>query len=85
MNVLKKNTANVSTIAEQIGLSQPSTSRHLRILRENLLVFSSQVGHSQMYRFGDQRIVAILDAMEAIAFKSIEDQRRIILGNTDKL
>ena len=53
------NACNVSSIAEQIGLSQPATSHHLRILRQAGIVMNQKKCRDMIYWVD-------LDAAEAV-------------------
>ncbi|MDA9589644.1 MAG: metalloregulator ArsR/SmtB family transcription factor [Opitutae bacterium] len=44
-----KDACNVSTIAERIGLSQPATSHHLRILRQAGLITNEKKCRDMIY------------------------------------
>jgi len=47
--VLKHNELSVGGVADEIGLKQPATSKHLRVLREVGLVHVRQVGKQRVY------------------------------------
>jgi DNA-binding transcriptional ArsR family regulator len=53
----------VNQLAEQLGFSQSSVSRHLRVLRERGLVKSTRRGSAIEYRLADQRLVEALDIL----------------------
>lgn len=53
----------VKDLAAEVGLSQPTTSRHLKILRENGLVRTNRQGPSIEYRLTDQRLIEALDLL----------------------
>ncbi|MFP4069313.1 MAG: ArsR/SmtB family transcription factor [Verrucomicrobiota bacterium] len=44
-----RNACNVSTIAERIGLSQPSISHHLRVLRQAGLITNKKMCRDMIY------------------------------------
>ena len=54
-----RNACNVSTIAERIGLSQPSTSHHLRVLRQAGIITNQKKCRDMIYWID-------LDATEAV-------------------
>jgi ArsR family transcriptional regulator len=56
----------VSTLAAQIGISQPAASRHLKILRERGLVRAERQGPSVEYSLTDQRMVEALDLLRGV-------------------
>ena len=45
-----------ATIGDELGLSQPATSQHLKILRESGLVTVRAVGTSRLYRIERDRL-----------------------------
>ena len=45
-----------STIGDELGLSQPASSQHLKILRESGLVTVRAVGTSRLYRIERDRL-----------------------------
>jgi len=57
----------VNAIVEELGLSQPLVSHHLKELRRALLVTVERRGPFIHYGMADQRIVAILAALEELA------------------
>ena len=57
---------NVGELTEVCGISQPSVSRHLKIMRERGLVNSAREGTTVEYRLADQRLVEALDLLRAI-------------------
>lgn len=57
---------NVSDLAEEVGLSQPAASRHLKILRERGLVRPERQGASVEYRLTDTRLIDALDTLRAV-------------------
>lgn len=57
---------NVSDLATEVGLSQPATSRHLKILRERGLVRPERQGASVEYRLTDIRLIDALDTLRTV-------------------
>lgn len=45
-----------AVLAEELGLSQPATSQHLKVLRESGLVTVRAVGTSRLYRIDRDRL-----------------------------
>lgn len=64
--VLAEQTVNVSDLAEQVGISQPAASRHLKMLRERGLVQAVRQGASVEYRLTDTRLIEALDTLRAV-------------------
>lgn len=63
---LHEKPTNVSDLANEIGISQPATSRHLNILRERGMVSAHREGQSVIYTLADERIVQALDLLRAV-------------------
>jgi DNA-binding transcriptional ArsR family regulator len=64
--LLSEQTINVSDLADEVGISQPATSRHLKILRERGLVQPVRQGASVEYRLTDYRLINALDLLRAV-------------------
>jgi DNA-binding transcriptional ArsR family regulator len=64
--LLQQGAANVGQLAEELGFSQPSVSRHLKILRERGLVQASRSGATVEYQLTDQRLIEALDLLRAV-------------------
>lgn len=56
---------NVSELAAMSGMSQPTVSRHLKILRDCGAVASERRGKAVYYLPSDMRIIEALDLMRA--------------------
>jgi DNA-binding transcriptional ArsR family regulator len=56
---------NVGELANYVGLSQPATSRHLKLLRERGMVTATRLGPSVEYRLADERLIQALDLLRA--------------------
>jgi DNA-binding transcriptional ArsR family regulator len=59
----------VSQIVEELNLSQPLISHHLKELRRSLLVTVERRGPFVYYELSDPRIVDILMSLETLALK----------------
>ncbi|MBN2069237.1 MAG: helix-turn-helix transcriptional regulator [Opitutales bacterium] len=57
---------NVSKLAEELGLSQPTLSHHLRILRQAGVVSYTKKCRDCFYWVREEDTKAILDAMHAL-------------------
>jgi DNA-binding transcriptional ArsR family regulator len=64
--ILSEYQVNVSELASQVGISQPTASRHLKILRERGLVQAVRQGASVEYRLTDLRLIQALDLLRAL-------------------
>jgi len=57
---------NVNELAAELGITQPSTSRHLKILRDRRLVQTERQGTSITYEISDQRLLQALDLLRSV-------------------
>jgi ArsR family transcriptional regulator len=69
---------NVTELSNLLELSQPTTSRHLKILRDRNLVVAKRVGQSMYYQLRDPRIVQALDLLREFMAETLEDQARML-------
>jgi DNA-binding transcriptional ArsR family regulator len=63
---LSEQPRNVTELTQELGISQPKTSRHLKILRDRGLVRSSRQGNSITYQLADQRLIEALDLLRGV-------------------
>lgn len=56
----------VTALANDLGMPQPTMSRHLRVLRQRGLVVTQREGPAVIYTLVDMRIIKVLDTMRAI-------------------
>ena len=57
---------NVTALANDLGIPQPTVSRHLRVLRQTSLVFTERQGASVVYSLADTRIIDAINTMRKI-------------------
>jgi ArsR family transcriptional regulator len=65
---------NVSELAQTLGIPQPTTSRHLTVLRLSSLVVAQRNGTSVTYSLADAGIVEVLDRMRQVLRDTISRQ-----------
>jgi ArsR family transcriptional regulator len=63
---LAASATSVNELSEHLGLHQPTTSRHLKILREHGLVTPQRAGSSIIYSLTDTRLIEALDVLRAV-------------------
>jgi ArsR family transcriptional regulator len=71
---LNEKPRNVSDLAEELGISQPATSRHLNLLRERSIVSAQREGQSVVYTLADVRIIQALDLLRAVLASKLKSQ-----------
>lgn len=69
---------NVSQLAADLDLPQPTASRHLQILRERHLVVPVRDGAAVIYHLAEPRVIAILDTMREILRDSLARQSGLV-------
>ena len=75
---LNQSPCNVSDLANETGLPQPSVSRHLRVLRESGLVTGMREGHSVIYQLTDERVIEALDILRSVLAASLKKQGELV-------
>ncbi len=74
---------NVTDLAGRLGLSQPTVSRHLKILRDRGMVVATRVGTTVEYRVGDDRLIQALDLLRA-SLRDNLSRRAVLAGAFDE-
>ena len=57
---------NVTDLANELDLIQPTTSRHLKVLRERGLVYAVRQGTTVTYHLADRRLIQALDLLRTV-------------------
>ena len=57
---------NVTELTNELNLNQPTTSRHLKILREHGLVHTTRQGTVITYDISDRRLIQALDLLRSV-------------------
>jgi len=57
---------NVTELTNELKIIQPTTSRHLKVLRERGLVSTVRQGSTVTYHLADQRLIQALDLLRAV-------------------
>lgn len=63
---LNEGARNVTELSNELGLNQPTASRHLKVLRDRGLVTTVRSGTTITYRLSDPRLIQALDLMRSI-------------------
>jgi ArsR family transcriptional regulator len=80
IHLLREGPKRVSDIAESLGLSQATTSRHLAVLRNVGVLVSQRQGTDIIYQIGNPKITDICESMRKVLAER-ESQRSEILQN----
>jgi DNA-binding transcriptional ArsR family regulator len=68
----------VNELTGKLGVPQPTTSRHLKILRDRGLVQGSRRGQVVEYSLRDRRLIDALDILRAVLRDSIAYRASLI-------
>jgi DNA-binding transcriptional ArsR family regulator len=71
---LHEGPSNVSDLAEALGISQPTASRHLNLLRERGLVEAHREGQSVVSTLADARVIQASDLLRAVLASNLKSQ-----------
>lgn len=80
---LSKKSLNVGELSDHLGIPQPTTSRHLKILRERGMVVSERDAQSVYYRLADQRVIEALDLLRSVLNDQLEAQALLLHTGTE--
>ncbi|MDP1546432.1 MAG: metalloregulator ArsR/SmtB family transcription factor [Anaerolineales bacterium] len=75
---------NVTELANELGLNQPTTSRHLKVLRERGLVTTVRTGTVITYHLSDIRLIQALDIMRSIMRDRLAYQANLVNETTQE-
>ena len=82
---LDNKTYNVNDLADAIGLPQPSTSRHLKILRDRGMVYAQRDGQSVYYTLADTRITQALNLLRSFLGDKLRTQADLVKPVNERL
>ena len=80
---LKDKPRNVSELADELGISQPTASRHLNLLRERGLVTAKRDGQSVVNTLADERIIDALDLLRGVLASNLQSQAALVESVTE--
>jgi DNA-binding transcriptional ArsR family regulator len=69
---------NVTELTNELGLSQPTMSRHLKVLRERGLVYTVRTGTIVTYHLSDPRLIQALDLLRNVMRERLTHQANLI-------
>ena len=64
----------VTELADMLEVSQPTVSRHLKVLRERGLVTATREGNTVHYALRDHRVIQALDLLRAMMADMLAEQ-----------
>ena len=69
--------SNVGDLAERLSLSQPTVSRHLKVLRDRRMVRAARDGTNVYYSIADRRVLEALDLLRGVLTTSLREDRAL--------
>jgi ArsR family transcriptional regulator len=75
---LNERSLNVTEITNELGVPQPTTSRHLKVLRERGLVYAERQGTVITYHLTDNRIIQAMDLLRSAMRDRLTQQANLI-------
>lgn len=69
---------NVTELTAEVGTSQPTTSRHLKVLRERGLVSTDRQGTTVNYQLADRRVIQALDLLRAVMREGLAHRASLV-------
>ncbi len=75
---LRDGARNVGELAEGLGTTQPTVSRHLKVLRDRRMVVTARDGTSIYYRLADQRVIQALNLLREVLAGILEERNALV-------
>ncbi len=75
---------NVTELTTELGIPQPTTSRHLKVLRERGLVYAERQGTVITYHLSDARIIRAMDLLRSAMRDRLTQQANLINNFTQE-
>ncbi len=75
---LNENPLNVTELTNELGIPQPTTSRHLKVLRERGLVYTERQGTVITYHLADLRVIQALDLLRSAMRDRLTQQANLV-------
>lgn len=75
---LREGARNVGELAESLGLTQPTVSRHLKVLRDRRMVVTAREGTSIYYQLADQRVIQALNLLREVLAGILEERNALV-------
>lgn len=75
---LNDRSLNVTELTNELGIPQPTTSRHLKVLRERGLVYTKRQGTIITYYLADVRIIQAMDLLRSAMRDRLTQQASLV-------
>jgi DNA-binding transcriptional ArsR family regulator len=73
---------NVTELTNELKITQPTISRHLKVLRERGLVHTTRQGTSITYQISDKRLIQALDLLRTVMRERLAYQASLVNETT---
>ena len=77
---LSEKAHNVSELTKLLEVPQPTTSRHLKTLRERGLVYAERQGSNINYHLADIRLIEALDLLRSVLNDRLTHRASLVKG-----
>ena len=74
---LADNPRYVNELAEMLEVSQPTASRHLKVLRDRGLVKATREGNAVCYALRDRRVIEALDLLRSVMTDTLTQRAEV--------
>ena len=75
---LNDSALNVTDLTNELGVTQPTASRHLKVLRDRGLVHTTRQGTTITYYLSDKRLIQALDLLRSVMRDSLNQRASLI-------
>jgi len=75
---LSEHPFNVTELTNELGIPQPTTSRHLKVLRDRGLVYKERQGTVLTYHLADERIIQAMDLLRSTMRDRLTQQASLV-------
>ena len=75
---LSETPLNVTELTNELGVTQPTASRHLKVLRDRGLVHTIRQGTTITYHLSDQRLIQALDLLRSVMRDGLAQRMNLI-------
>ena len=75
---LNERPLNVTELTNELGIPQPTASRHLKVLRERGLVYTKRQGTMITYHLTDERVIQAMDLLRSAMRDRLTQQASLV-------
>lgn len=76
---LNESPLNVTELTNELGIPQPTISRHLKVLRERGLVYTERQGTVITYHLADQRVIQAMDLLRSAMRDRLTQRANLVI------